>query len=64
MQYCQHLGQTGLNVAVSLSNKGVLEKYGVELIGANVDTINKAEDRELLKRQWKNWIICSTKWLC
>lgn len=42
-------GQTGLNVAVSLSNKGVLEKYGVELIGANVDTINKAEDRELFK---------------
>ena len=47
-------GQTGLNIAVSLANSKVLEKYGVELIGANVDVINKAEDRELFKRAMKN----------
>jgi len=42
-------GQTGLNIAVSLDKMGTLEKYGVELIGASVDVINKAEDRELFK---------------
>ena len=47
-------GQTGLNIAVSLSNNKVLEKYGVELIGANVEVINKAEDRELFKQAMKN----------
>jgi len=47
-------GQTGLNIAVSLANGGVLEKYGVELIGASVDVINKAEDRELFKQSMKN----------
>ncbi|MCL6087099.1 MAG: carbamoyl-phosphate synthase large subunit [Actinobacteria bacterium] len=47
-------GQTGLNIAVSLSNSKVLEKYGVELIGANVEVINKAEDRELFKKAMKN----------
>jgi carbamoyl-phosphate synthase large subunit len=47
-------GQTGLNIAVSLSNSKVLEKYGVELIGANVEVINKAEDRELFKKAMRN----------
>ena len=47
-------GQTGLNIAVSLANSKVLEKYGVELIGANVEVINKAEDRELFKQAMKN----------
>jgi len=47
-------GQTGLNIAVSLANSKVLEKYGVELIGANVDVINKAEDRDLFKQAMKN----------
>jgi len=47
-------GQTGLNIAVSLANSKVLEKYSVELIGANVDVINKAEDRELFKQAMKN----------
>ena len=42
-------GQTALNTAISLHEKGVLEKYGVELIGANVEAINKGEDRELFK---------------
>ena len=39
-------GQTGLNTAVALAESGVLAKYGVEMIGASVDVIHKAEDRE------------------
>ena len=39
-------GQTGLNCALDLVREGVLEKYGVELIGATRDSIDKAEDRE------------------
>ena len=42
-------GQTALNVAVALAESGVLEKYGVELIGAKPEAIKKAEDRELFK---------------
>ena len=42
-------GQTALNVALALAASGVLEKYNVELIGADVETINKAEDRTLFK---------------
>ncbi|MDO9069421.1 MAG: carbamoyl phosphate synthase large subunit, partial [Deltaproteobacteria bacterium] len=42
-------GQTGLNLAVDLAERGVLEKYGVELIGAKIDSIKKAEDRLLFK---------------
>ena len=42
-------GQTGLNLALSLSEAGVLDKYGVELIGASMDSIRVAEDRELFK---------------
>ncbi|MBF9068709.1 carbamoyl-phosphate synthase large subunit [Streptacidiphilus fuscans] len=42
-------GQTALNTAISLHEAGTLEKYGVELIGANVEAINKGEDRELFK---------------
>ncbi|GAQ91068.1 carbamoyl phosphate synthetase B [Klebsormidium nitens] len=43
-------GQTALNLAVSLSESGVLEKYGVELIGAKLPAIQKAEDRDLFKK--------------
>ena len=39
-------GQTALNVALELAESGVLDKYSVELIGADVSAINKAEDRE------------------
>ncbi|MDR3068072.1 MAG: carbamoyl-phosphate synthase large subunit, partial [Cellulomonas sp.] len=39
-------GQTGLNAAIELHEAGVLERYGVELIGADVDAIRKGEDRE------------------
>ena len=42
-------GQTGLNLAIELYKKGILESYGVELIGAQVDAIEKAEDREKFK---------------
>jgi carbamoyl-phosphate synthase large subunit len=43
-------GQTGLNIAVSLHEMGALEKYGVELIGANFDAIQKAEDRDRFRK--------------
>ncbi len=39
-------GQTGLNLALALSERGVLERYGVRLIGANLDAIRAAEDRQ------------------
>lgn len=42
-------GQTALNTAVALAKMGVLEKYGVELIGAKLDAIEMAEDRKLFK---------------
>src|SRR2546425_1219789 len=42
-------GQTGLNLAVALAEDGVLERFGVELIGAKLPAINKAEDREQFK---------------
>ncbi|MBZ5575695.1 MAG: carbamoyl-phosphate synthase large subunit [Acidobacteriia bacterium] len=42
-------GQTGLNLAVELAESGILDKYGVELIGAKIDAIKKAEDRLLFK---------------
>ncbi len=42
-------GQTGLNLAIALAEAGVLERYGVELIGAKVESIKKAEDRLLFK---------------
>src|SRR5580658_9079761 len=42
-------GQTALNLAVELADSGVLEKYGVELIGAKLAAIKKAEDRLLFK---------------
>src|SRR5467141_1111233 len=43
-------GQTGLNCALDLARHGVLEKYGVEMIGASSEAIDKAEDREKFKK--------------
>jgi carbamoyl-phosphate synthase large subunit len=43
-------GQTGLNLSVELYEKGILEKFGVKLIGANIDAIKVGEDRELFKK--------------
>lgn len=46
-------GQTALNLSVELAEAGVLDQYGVELIGANIDAIKKAEDRLLFKDAMK-----------
>jgi carbamoyl-phosphate synthase large subunit len=43
-------GQTALNTALELAERGVFEKYGCELIGANVEAIKTAEDRELFRQ--------------
>ncbi|CAN5182766.1 carbamoyl-phosphate synthase large subunit [soil metagenome] len=43
-------GQTALNAAIQLHEHGVLEKYDVELIGANFEAINKGEDRQIFKQ--------------
>ena len=42
-------GQTGLNMVVELSEKGILEKYGVRVIGTSVESIKKGEDREIFR---------------
>ena len=42
-------GQTGLNLAVELSEKGILDKYGVKLLGTSLSAIKQAEDREMFK---------------
>lgn len=46
-------GQTALNCALALEREGVLEQYGVEMIGANADTIDKAEDRDRFDKAMK-----------
>ncbi|MFM9877710.1 MAG: carbamoyl-phosphate synthase large subunit, partial [Rhodoglobus sp.] len=43
-------GQTALNAAIELHKHGILEKYDVELIGANFEAINKGEDRQIFKQ--------------
>ncbi|MGI5835918.1 MAG: carbamoyl-phosphate synthase large subunit [Chloroflexota bacterium] len=43
-------GQTGLNLAVEVADAGVLDKYGVRLLGTPLETIKRAEDRELFKK--------------
>ncbi len=42
-------GQTGLNLSMELAKKGVLNKYGVKVIGVNLDAIERGEDREVFK---------------
>jgi carbamoyl-phosphate synthase large subunit len=46
-------GQTALNLAIDLAEAGVLDKYGVELIGADVQVIRTAEDRDLFKQRMR-----------
>ena len=46
-------GQVGLNMAVELSNQGVLDKYNVKLLGTSLEAIKQAEDRELFKEAMK-----------
>ena len=43
-------GQTGLNAAVALAEKGILKKHSVRMLGANLHTIKKAEERDLFKK--------------
>ncbi len=47
-------GQTGLNMAMELNKAGVLDKYGVQVIGVNLDAIERGEDREVFKETMKN----------
>ncbi|MGH3646602.1 MAG: carbamoyl-phosphate synthase large subunit [Micromonosporaceae bacterium] len=47
-------GQTALNTAVALHEAGVLDKYGVRLIGANIDAIQRGEDRQKFKETVRN----------
>ena len=47
-------GQTGLNTAVKVAEMGVLDKFGVEMIGASVQSIQKAENRELFRNAMEN----------
>ncbi len=47
-------GQTGLNTALALADRGILDRYNVCLIGANTEAIRKAEDRSLFKEAMKN----------
>jgi carbamoyl-phosphate synthase large subunit len=47
-------GQTGLNTAVKVAERGVLDEFGVEMIGATLHSIRKAEDRDLFRRAMAN----------
>ncbi len=47
-------GQTGLNLSLALSKAGILEKYGVQVIGVNLEAIERGEDREIFKRTMKS----------
>ena len=47
-------GQTGLNCAIAVADTGILERLGVEMIGANPHVIKKAEDRELFRDAMAN----------
>ena len=47
-------GQTGLNLAVELAESGALERFGVRLIGAKLEAVKLAEDRQLFKRAMKD----------
>ena len=47
-------GQTGLNMAMELNKAGVLDKYGVKVIGVNLDAIERGEDREIFKETMKS----------
>ena len=47
-------GQTGLNMAMALNKAGILDKYGVKVIGVNLDAIERGEDREIFKETMKS----------
>ena len=54
-------GQTGLNLSVELFESGILDKFGVKMIGANIDAIKVGEDRELFKKAMDEIGIISPK---
>ena len=54
-------GQTALNLVIELHDKGILDKYDVELIGAQIDAIQKAEDREKFKEAMEKVSIKTAK---
>src|SRR5215204_4535987 len=54
-------GQTALNTALSLKKMGVLDKFGVEMIGATAEAIDKAEDRELFREAMKKIGLATPK---
>src|SRR5260221_1132192 len=54
-------GQTALNCALDLAREGVLEKFGVEMIGASREAIDKAEDREKFKNAMKRIGLASPR---
>ena len=54
-------GQTGLNMAMELNKAGVLEKYGVQVIGVNLDAIERGEDREIFKETMQKLGIATPK---
>src|SRR5688572_7448827 len=55
-------GQTGLNVAMDLWRHNVLDKYGVEMIGANADVIDKAESRDRRSEERRVGKECRSRW--
>ena len=54
-------GQTGLNTAVQVADMGVLEEFKVEMIGASVEVIKKAEDRDLFRAAMQRIGLCVPK---
>ncbi len=54
-------GQTGLNMAMELNKAGILEKYGVKVIGVNLDAIERGEDREIFKETMQKLGIATPK---
>ena len=54
-------GQTALNLSMELFKAGILEKYGVEMIGAKSEAISKGEDRELFKQCMKDAGVDASK---
>ena len=48
-------GQTALNAAIALKNEGILDEFGVELIGASAEAINAGEDRDEFKAVVERW---------
>ena len=54
-------GQTGLNLSMELAKKGILDKYGVKVIGVNLDAIERGEDREVFKETMKKLGIATPR---